>query len=151
MEPPPLYPPHFPYSDPGQKDAEHLQLLSVFHFVIGALAFLGVGFLALHYWFTRMIFTRPEMFDGKGGHAPPKEFFEIFQWFYVFMALIFILAAVANILSGLYLRQKKNRTFSLVIAGLNCLQMPFGTVLGVFTLIVLMRPSVRQLYGERLV
>jgi hypothetical protein len=35
--------------------------------------------------------------------------------------------------------------FHYVLAGM---MMPFGTVLGVFTIIVLQRPSVRQLFGE---
>jgi hypothetical protein len=37
--------------------------------------------------------------------------------------------------------------FSLVIAGLNCIQIPFGTALGVFTIIVLLRDSVREAYA----
>jgi len=36
--------------------------------------------------------------------------------------------------------------FSLIIAGINCVQFPFGTVLGVFTFVVLLRDSVRELY-----
>jgi len=35
-----------------------------------------------------------------------------------------------------------------VTASLLCMMVPFGTVLGVFTLIVLSRDSVRRLYGE---
>jgi hypothetical protein len=36
--------------------------------------------------------------------------------------------------------------FSLVIAGVNCASFPLGTLLGVFTFIVLLRASVRSLY-----
>jgi len=37
----------------------------------------------------------------------------------------------------------------MVIAGLSCLNMPLGTVLGIFTLIVLSRESVKVLFkGE---
>ena len=35
----------------------------------------------------------------------------------------------------------------LVVAALECLAFPLGTVLGVFTLIVLVRPEVKQLFG----
>ena len=52
-----------------------------------------------------------------------------------------------NVLSGLFLLKKRNRLFSLIIGGLNCLQIPFGTALGVFTLLVLSRDSVRHLYS----
>jgi len=33
------------------------------------------------------------------------------------------------------------------MAGIECLFMPFGTVLGVFTIMVLMRDPVKQLFG----
>jgi hypothetical protein len=32
------------------------------------------------------------------------------------------------------------------VAALSCAFMPFGTVLGVFTIVVLVRPSVKQLF-----
>ncbi len=51
------------------------------------------------------------------------------------------------IYSGLGLAQRKRRVFSMVMAALSCLQIPFGTILGVFTLVVLQRPTVRALYA----
>jgi hypothetical protein len=35
----------------------------------------------------------------------------------------------------------------LVIAAVECIFFPFGTVLGVLTIIVLMRPSIKSLFG----
>jgi hypothetical protein len=35
------------------------------------------------------------------------------------------------------------------MAGIECIFMPVGTVLGVFTIIVLMRDSVKELFGHR--
>jgi hypothetical protein len=34
------------------------------------------------------------------------------------------------------------------MAGINCIFIPIGTVLGVFTIIVLTRDSVKELFGE---
>jgi hypothetical protein len=51
-----------------------------------------------------------------------------------------------NLLSGFCLWRRRDRRASLIVAGLNCLQIPFGTVLGVFTFIVLRRPAVKDLY-----
>ncbi len=151
MEPPPVQPPPFPYVPPPQQnDAEHLKLLSIFHYVFGGFAVLGIGFLVVHFFLMRMIFTRPEMFANGGGKPPPPEMFQIFMGFYVVGALLLIAMAVANILSGIFLRRRKHRLFSMILAGFNCLQMPFGTALGVFTFVVLQRPTVRHLYGERL-
>ena len=63
------------------------------------------------------------------------------------MGALLAAACVANMLSGVFLRQRKCRVFSLVVAGLDCLQIPFGTALGVFDFIVLLRDSVRQSYA----
>lgn len=70
-------------------------------------------------------------------------------------AFVIILGAVAALLwlkaalvflSGLGLRRGKHRTLSQVVACLCCLNMPLGALLGVFTLVVLARPSVRSGY-----
>jgi hypothetical protein len=37
----------------------------------------------------------------------------------------------------------------MVVAGINCLHIPLGIVLGVFTIIILVRDSVRELYEAR--
>jgi hypothetical protein len=130
------------------RDNEHLKLLSIFHFVAGSLALCGIGFLVLHYFVMHTVFANPQMWKGPNGPAgPPAEFFQIFRWFYLVMGLAMAVAFLANVASGIFLRQRKHRTFSLVVAALNCLQIPFGTVLGVFTIIILMRESVRKAYA----
>jgi hypothetical protein len=48
--------------------------------------------------------------------------------------------------AGRFLARRKHHLFCLVVAGVECLFFPFGTVLGVFTIIVLMRPSVQQAF-----
>lgn len=50
------------------------------------------------------------------------------------------------IVSGRSIKRRRRRVFSLIVAGLSCLFFPFGTALGVFTFIVLLRPSVERLY-----
>src|SRR5436853_6703755 len=124
--------------DQQRKDDEHIKLLSVFHFVIAGLAVFGIAFLILHYYMMSSVFSHPEIWNAKNGTGPPKAFFDVFKWFYLFMGVIFVLGSILNIISGVFLRQRKNRMFSLVIAGLDCLQVPFGTALGVLTIIVLL-------------
>jgi hypothetical protein len=51
-------------------------------------------------------------------------------------------------LSGRFIQRRVNRTFSIVVSGFLCLFFPFGTILGIFTLIVLTRESVIRLYAE---
>jgi hypothetical protein len=81
---------------------------------------------------------------------PPQGFLKVFVWFYFFMGALFMTVFILNLLSGYFLRQRTHRTFSIVVGALDCLQVPFGTILGVFTIIVLVRDSVRKLYAVEL-
>ena len=133
--------------DQRKVDADHLRLLAVFHFVFAGLAVVGIGFLALHFAIMHSLFANPEMWKNQKNAGPPPEvFFAVFRWFYLIFGVLLVVGLVANLLSGRFLLKKKFRTFSLIVAGINCIQIPFGSVLGVFTLIVLLRDSVRELY-----
>ena len=50
--------------------------------------------------------------------------------------------------AGRRLAQRRSYMFCMVMAGVACMLTPVGTVLGVFTIIVLNRPSVRRLFGR---
>ena len=136
--------------DQRRVDMDHLRMLAIFHFVIAGLALIGLGFLGLHYLLMHTIMTNPEMWQNqKGGGPPPEQFFAMFKWMYLFFGALLVVGGVGNLLSGLFLRQQIHRVFSLIVAGINCVQVPFGTVLGVFTFIVLLRDSVREIYERR--
>src|SRR5438105_6839202 len=119
--------------DQRKVDVENLKLLAILHFVLAGLAVVGLGFLFLHWFFVHAIFENPAMFkDAKNG-APPKEFFAIFKWFYLFMGTMMAGMGLAMLASGLCIQRRKARVFSLVVAAINCLGFPFGTALGVFS------------------
>ncbi len=136
--------------DQRKTDVDHLRLLAIFHFVVAGMAVVGLGFLALHFALMHTIMTNPEMWKNqKGGGPPPEQIFGIFRWFYFVFGTLLVAGGVGNLLSGWFIQRKKHRVFSLIVAGINCGQFPFGTVLGVFTLIVLLRDSVREVYEAR--
>ena len=135
--------------DPRKTDADHLKLLAVFHYVVAGFAFLGIGFLILHYTLMSHFMFNPKMWEGQKGGPPPQEFFAFFKWFYLIFGALLILGSVCNLLSGLWINARRNRMFSLVVGAINCFQVPVGTVLGIFTIIILMRDSVRDLYDAR--
>jgi hypothetical protein len=130
-------------------DADHLRLLAIFHFVAAAFALAGIAFLFLHYSLMHMAFADPRAWKTQPQGITPMQFMAIFRWFYVVFGLWFILSGVINVISGFFLRARRHRTFSLVVAGINCLYMPFGTILGIFTILVLGRGSVREMYEAR--
>lgn len=134
--------------DQRKIDADHLKLLGIFHFVCAGLALLGILFLLAHFAVMHTVFENPKLWENQKSGPPPAELFAIFQWFYVIAGIWFLLSGILNVISGFCLLARKQRIFSMVVAGLNCLHLPIGTVLGVFTLIVLLRDSVRELYAD---
>ncbi len=135
--------------DQRKIDADHLNLLAIFHFVGAGLAVLGIAFLVAHYAFMHAIFANPKFFENQKQPlpVPPEQIMAMMKWFYLAGDVWLVASAILNVLSGVCLRARKGRTFSMVVAGMNCLHLPLGTVLGVFTLIVLLRDSVRELYA----
>jgi len=134
----------------SDRDREQLKLLEIFHYVLMGLSVAYLAFLFMHYLIMSTMFSNPHMFDNAKEKAPfdPVQFFHIFIWFYVFMGAWGVLSFFANLASALCLRNRKNRVLSLVVAGFNCISIPFGTGLGVCAIIVLVRPSVVALYQE---
>ncbi len=69
---------------------------------------------------------------------------------FVAMGLVFFFVAqtfaALKIYAGYSLLRKRRRIACLVIGGITCLGVPYSTVLGVFTFIVLLRDSVRDLF-----
>lgn len=130
------------------QDDEQIRLLSIFHYVVSGLAGLFSLFPLLHLIFGLFIVFSGESFDD--GKGPPPAFV---GWVFVSFAAVFITLGLTFagfvLAAGRYLAQRRNYTFCLVVAGVECIFMPFGTVLGVFTIIVLMRESVKQQFMDR--
>ena len=124
------------------QDEEHLRLLSIFHYVVGGI----LGFFScipiIH------LIIGIVMLAGAGGRdGPPPAVGLLF----VMMGLTFITLgwtlAICLIVSGRRLGRRTSYKFCFVIACISCAFSPFGTVLGVFTIIVLVRPTVKELFG----
>lgn len=55
--------------------------------------------------------------------------------------------ALCLLISGHWLTRHRNTIFIQIVAAVNCLLIPYGTVLGIFTFLVLHRPVARQLFS----
>ena len=127
-------------------DAEHLKLLVIFHFMVAGLALLGVAFACLQWVVMQFVLLSPEMTKNMQGGPPPEFFLGIWKWFLVAMGVYSVCKCAGNLVSAFFIRQRRGRLFSLVVAGINCISVPFGTALGVCTFLVLLRPSVAAAY-----
>lgn len=127
------------------QDREQLRLLSLFHYVVGGLLGVFSLFPGIYVGLGLAMVFNPGSFD-KGNPPPP-----FVGWLFVVIGAVGILVGltltVLTLVAGRRLAKYRSHTYCLVVAALLCLFMPLGTVLGVFTLIVLMRPSVKQLFS----
>jgi hypothetical protein len=81
------------------------------------------------------------------GNDPPPRFVGLLLVLFgsVFILVGWIIATLMIVL-GVKLRRRTSRTFCFVVAGIECISMPFGTILGVLTIVLLMKDSVKALF-----
>lgn len=127
-------------SSPDQ-DLQQLNLLSIFYFIIGGLVGLSGCF------FLMLPGLGISMLTGQLGEASDAEFVgTVFTVVGVLSLCLMWGLALATIAAGYFLRQRRAWVFCMAMAGLNCLSVPLGTILGVATIMVLTRPSVKAMF-----
>ena len=132
-------------------DEEHLRLLSIFHYIAGGIT-LFISLIILFEFLLLFVFWEGLMQQYNqhrftGNHEMDATFFTIFFYLLLFILLIVITFGILEILSARFIKLRKHRTFSFIVAILNLLSIPYGTILGVMTIIVLSRTSVKEIYN----
>lgn len=173
-------------------DISHLQLLAIFHYILGGFIFLFGCFPLIYVvmgilMMTNASFLRQMDGDGMhsyqsheemqedvlfGGEAPPRPIqveaetdlmpepsrqqqqgarqedqgLKMMGGFMTFIGLIMSfggwLMAGTLLFAGRSLQKRKRLLYCQVVAGVSCMLVPLGTVLGVFTIVALQRPSI---------
>ncbi len=127
----------------------NLRTLGIFHYVYAAVvaffALIPLLYLAMGIVFA--VAPWNEMAGGKGASEPPPPIVGIlFSAFGGFGVLLVLGVATLVFLAGRNLQRTRNYTLCMITAGLCCLFVPLGTVLGIFTLIELTKSDVRVLF-----
>ncbi|MGJ8678409.1 MAG: hypothetical protein ACSHX0_12900 [Akkermansiaceae bacterium] len=130
------------------EEEKHLDYLKIGHYVVGALGMLFACFPLIHLFIGLAVVSGSFDMQSDSGNPPPVAF----GWLFVVIGGLFFLigqaCAICIIFSGHFIAKRKNYTFSFVIACLLCAFFPFGTILGVFTIILLTKEPVKVLYGR---
>lgn len=152
---------------------EHIRLLSIFHYVVGGIGYLVSLFPIIHLAMGIFFLAAPEEFfeppkppkitGSSIGESPSLEIKDssvevsdefparLFGLLFTIIPAIIILCgfivSTLIVIAGKRLASHRSHTFCLVVAGIECLIMPFGTILGVFTILTLLKPEARQLFG----
>jgi hypothetical protein len=125
--------------------AHDLKLLSIGHYIQGGItafySLLIFGYLAL---FGTLL---AKLGSANSQTQMPPGFGAIMSAIFGALFLLSALYALCIFLAGRRLRSHRNMLFIQIVSGLNCLAVPYGTVLGVFTLIVLSRPQAKLLFS----
>jgi hypothetical protein len=133
------------------QDLEHLRLLSIFHYIVGGMMALFACFPLIHFTLGAVMLFAPSIIP-ESKQAPHQDaaLLSFAGGFMMLFAGLFILlgwaTAICVFLAGRNLKRQRHYTFCMVMAGILCMFMPFGTILGAFTIIVLIRPSVKALF-----
>ena len=134
---------------PTAEDESHLNTLAICHFIYsGMLALFGL--FGLIYVVFGVILATASLSGGGGGPGgpPPAAIGGVVAAIGGFITLFLWAKAGCVLYSGMSIKKRQRRTFSFVIACICCMNIPLGTALGVFTLVVLSRQSVKAIYDR---
>lgn len=137
-------------------DQQHVRTLSILHYVegglllfmsLGGLAFVGFGIFFAYYVAGQVSQVKPA--PGSPG-PPPGEALVMVGRMYMGIGVVLTLynwvQAAFAFVGARCLAKHRRRTLCFVAAGVNCLFVPLGTILGIFTILVLLRPTVMEMF-----
>lgn len=124
-------------------DLQQLRVLSILHYVVAGLITLVALLPVINVMGMYRMLGRAW---SSGSDRFPAQ-----TWFLVLFSLVLFLCGLALVvclvLAGRYLVRQRHYVFCLVVAGVASIFFPVGTLLGVFTIVVLNRDSVKELFA----
>jgi hypothetical protein len=147
----------------NNNNVTYIKILAIFHFIVAGFALLYALFLLIYVIMGAAIWSGGGGFLDGGmynndlygnGMMYPNEFpLRMFGMMITLIPAIFMVLilgfSTCLVIAGVSLLKKKNYIFCMVMAGVACLFIIFGTILGVFTLIVLAQPSSKELFQKK--
>jgi hypothetical protein len=128
----------------SKQDEQHLDLLSILFYVYAG--FVGLTTVVM----AGVAVTGLAIISSAGQHgssAPPAMFGAVFLVVFGGVALLFAAKTVVLILAGRAMGRRSGYVMAMVGACFCLINVPLGTALGVFALITLSRPGVRERLG----
>jgi hypothetical protein len=130
---------------------DNIRLLSIFHYVFAGLVALIACIPLIHITMGVIFLVMPEKFCESGPDCAEQPA-QIIGWIFLgvgtFALLIGWTFAVLVAMAGRFLARRVHLKYCIAVAAASCLFMPFGTVLGVFTLIVLTKKEAEALFAK---
>ncbi|WP_414613376.1 hypothetical protein [Stenotrophomonas pavanii] len=131
------------------QDADHLRMLAIAHYVVGGLIVLFSMIFIVHIVLGVTALTGNLPMNSSGQPSSPAEQ-RVFGWMFVLIGCVIVFGGVTLgafvAYAGRCLARRRRYLLCLIVAGLACLFTPIGTVLGVLSLITLLRPQVKAAF-----
>jgi hypothetical protein len=130
-------------------DEDHLKVLGYIYYVAGGMTAVVSCFFILHFSMFLYFGLHPQMFKNQHNAEPPPT--GVFLAFAAVMGCVILLGwtfGALQIYAGRCIRLRRRRIFVMVIAGIECIFVPWGTLIGVFTILLLQRPHVTTLFDR---
>jgi hypothetical protein len=132
------------------EDLQYLKVLAIFHYVVGGLAALFSFIPVIYVAIGMFAVCIPGSFEGEEGAMPL-----FVGWIVIIIGAVLMVIGWAFsaciIIAGRFLARRVHHLFCVVMAAIECMFVPFGTVLGVFTIVVLVKPSVKEMFEQNAV
>ena len=126
------------------RDLEHLTMLKLGFYIMAGIH--GFYFLCSLLYIAMAGLIAFGVTPTTGSPINPRFVASIVLGFGLAFLLFGLAAGSLTYFAGRSLGERRRRIFCMVVAGLMCLSIPFGTALGVCAIIVLNRPSVKDLF-----
>ena len=120
--------------------------LGIFHFVVAGMTGVMSLLPIFHLIFGVVLAFAPAAVDAPEA-TPMMVMGGIFTLFAAVVIMVGLTFSVMIACCGWCIVKRKRHGFCMVMAGVECMVFPFGTILGVFTIIVLSGESVRELFA----
>jgi len=128
----------------NERNSDLFKIASIFHFVLGGFQML-LSLIGVLYVVLGVMMASGALEPSKSG-APPEIMGWVFGGVGAFVTLLFIGAGILTITAGRNLASRRRRTFCIVVDAILCLMVPFGTIVGIFGLILLLKPETEKLF-----
>lgn len=87
---------------------------------------------------------------GNDKNGPPPAF----GWIFIVIGTIFITlgwtVAICNYYAGKFIKERRNYTYCFIMSCVDCALMPFGTILGIFSIILLIKEQIKETFNDNL-
>lgn len=132
---------------------EHLKLLSIFHYISGGITLAFALFMGAYFFLIFYIFSFANLqkdISPEFNNNMPEAFFSIMLTIFMIIFILGLLFGIGQIISGRLIKLRQLRWLSFMVGIINLLNFPYGTILGIFTIMVLERDSVKQQYLQQI-